>query len=223
MRLRNNPQARELLAQYKNYIIDPAGFKSRWHDYFGNDNEIRLEIGSGKGQFIIAQAMANHEINHIAVERSETIALRLIRSMPEGLSNLAVVTMDAEKLEEYLGENDISRLYLNFSDPWPKKRHTKRRLTSDFFLGIYQRIMKDGGLMELKTDNRGFFDYSVERIGMSAFTILGITNDLYSSSLIEGNLPTEYEIKFRNLGTPINKLIAQLDKSKIRSLASGAT
>ena len=221
MRLRNNPNALELLTLYKNYIVDPRLYKGHWREYFGNDHEIRLEIGAGKGQFIIALSLKNPDINYIAVEKFSTVALRLISSIPGGLANLAVVCLDAELLEECLDEGDISRLYLNFSDPWPKKRHTKRRLTSSHFLDIYQRILQDGSLMELKTDNRRFFDYSVEQLSDSVFDMEAVTFDLYNSVFLDGNLPTEYELRFHNLGTPINKLIARLNKAKIKEKAPG--
>ena len=221
MRLRNNPHAGELLTLCKNYIADPKVFKGRWHEYFGNDHDIRLEIGAGKGQFITAIAQANPDNNFIAVEKCYTIALKLLKSINADLPNLAVLCVDADLMEEYLNEGDISRLYLNFSDPWPKKRHIKRRLTSPHFIGIYQRILQDGGKIEFKTDNRGLFDYSVEQFGNSAFELQAITYDLYNSDFLEGNFPTEYESRFLSMGTPINKLIAQLNKSKMKKSATG--
>lgn len=217
MRLRNIPNAKELLLTFRNYVPEPGIYKERWSSYFGNFNEIQLEIGSGKGEFIITMAQNNPGINYIAVERCHTITLKFLRKIPEsGLPNLAVTGVDAEFLEEFLREGEISKLYLNFSDPWPKKRHAKRRLTSPKYLRIYERILKDGGIIEFKTDNRPFFDYSLEQFGESAFEIVAYTYDLYNSELLEGNIPTEYETRFHNLGTPINKLIARLDKSKIK-------
>jgi tRNA (guanine-N7-)-methyltransferase len=216
VRMRNNPHAKELIVQCKNYINNPEAFRGRWSEYFGNDHEIRLEVGAGKGKFIVESAADNPNINYIAVEKCATIALKFLRSVPETLVNLVVVGMDAEKLDEFLAESEISRLYLNFSDPWPKKRHEKRRLTNGRFIEIYQRILKDGSLLEFKTDNRPFFDYSLEQFRDSAFILEGVTYDLYNSEFLEGNKPTEYELRFHNMGVPINKLVARLDKSRIR-------
>lgn len=216
MRLRSNPKAKEMLPSFMNYVPEPGLFKERWSSFFGNFNEIHLEIGSGKGEFIITLAQNNPGINYIAVERCHTILLKLLKKIPEtGLRNLAVTSIDAEFLEEFLREGEVGKLYLNFSDPWPKKRHAKRRLTSPRYLGLYEKILRDGGIIEFKTDNRGFFDYSLEQFGDSAFELVAVTYDLYNSDLLEGNIPTEYETRFHNLGTPINKLIARLDKNKI--------
>jgi len=217
MRLRSIPNAKEMLPSFKNYVQDPRLFKDKWSSYFGNSNEIHLEIGSGKGEFIITLAQKNPGINYIAVERCPTIALKFLRKLPEqGLPNLAVTSLDADYLEEYLNEGEVAKLYLNFSDPWPKKKHAKRRLTSPKYLRIYERLLKDGGIIEFKTDNRPFFDYSLEQFGESAFEITAVTYDLYNSDLLDGNVPTEYETRFHNMGTPINKLIARLDKTKIK-------
>lgn len=218
MRLRSIPNAKEMLPSFSNYVPEPGLFKERWSSYFGNFNEIQLEIGAGKGEFIITLAQKNPGINYIAVERCHTIVLKLLRKIPEeGLRNLAVTSIDADFLEEFLREGEVGKLYLNFSDPWPKGRHAKRRLTSPKYLRLYEKILKDGATIELKTDNRKFFDYSLEQFEDSAFELVTITNDLYNSDLLEGNIPTEYETRFHNLGTPINKLIARLDKKKIQA------
>lgn len=217
MRLRSIPNARELLPNYRNFVQDPSVFRESWSSYFGNSNEIHLEIGSGKGEFIITLAQNNPDINFIAVERCPTIALKFLRKIPEaGLKNLAVTSVDADHLEDFLAEGTISMLYLNFPDPWPKKRHTKRRLTYSRYLRIYERILKDGATLEYKTDNRDFFEFSLEQLKDSAFEIIAVTYDLYNSDMLEGNVPTEYETRFHTLGVPINKLIARLDKTKIK-------
>src|SRR5690606_18431835 len=149
--------------------------------------------------FIITLAQKNPGINYIAVERCHTIVLKLLRKIPEeGLRNLAVTSIDADYLEEFLREGEVGKLYLNFSDPWPKGRHAKRRLTSPKYLRLYEKILKDGATIELKTDNRKFFDYSLEQFEDSAFELVAITNDLYNSDLLEGNIPTEYETRFHN-------------------------
>jgi len=213
MRLRKDPLAEEKLRNSENYVENPERYRGRWHEYFGNNNPVHIEIGSGKGGFIIALALKNPDINYIAFEKALTVLAKLVRKIPEeGLKNLAVISSDAKLLNEIFGEGEIEKLYLNFSDPWPKKRHAKRRLTSKGFLDLYEKVLKDGSLLEFKTDNRAFFDFTVEELKNSRFEIKKITYDLYSSDLLEGNIPTEYEIKFHELGVPINKLIAQLKK-----------
>jgi tRNA (guanine-N7-)-methyltransferase len=210
VRLRNDPQAYERLELSDNYVQEPKKHKGRWHGFFGNENPIHIEIGSGKGQFITTLAQRNPNINYIAIEKFPTVLLKLIKKIPEqGLSNLAVISIDAELLEEIFENGEVDMLYLNFSDPWPKKRHAKRRLTSSSFLAIYKRILSKDAAIEFKTDNRGMFDFSLEEFINSGYALRNITYDLYSSELIEGNIATEYEEKFHKLGTPINKLIAQ--------------
>lgn len=213
MRLRNDPQAYDKLETSVNYVKDPRAFRGKWHEYFGNHNPIHMEIGSGKGRFITTLAQQNPDINYIALEKFPTVLLKLVKKIPDGgLSNLAVISWDAKLLEEIFDPGEIDRLYLNFSDPWPKKRHAKRRLTSLPFLKLYEKVLKVGSTIEFKTDNRGFFDYSLEEFKASDFTLEDVTYDLYNSPLLEGNIATEYEERFHGLGTPINKLVARLTK-----------
>ncbi|NLM74716.1 MAG: tRNA (guanosine(46)-N7)-methyltransferase TrmB [Clostridiaceae bacterium] len=213
MRLRKDPLAAEKLKNSVNYIENPMVYKGRWHEYFKNNNPIHMEIGSGKGGFITALAALNPHINYIAFEKIHTVLLKLIRKIPEeGMKNLAVVSEDAKLLLDIFEQGELDKLYLNFSDPWPKKRHAKRRLTNKVFLDLYEKILKNGSILEFKTDNREFFDYSIEELKNSRFEIKQITYDLYSSDLLEGNIPTEYEERFHELGVPINKLIAELKK-----------
>ncbi|MCX7774293.1 MAG: tRNA (guanosine(46)-N7)-methyltransferase TrmB [Clostridia bacterium] len=211
MRLRNNPEAYDRLELCSNYIQDAKSLKGQWKKHFGNDNPVHMEIGSGKGRFITTLAQRNPGINYVAIEKFPTVLLKLIRKIPEeGLQNLAVVSIDADQLEEILEPGEIEKLYLNFSDPWPKKRHAKRRLTSSSFLSLYKKVLKADALIEFKTDNRGLFDFSLEEIKNSGFELLKVTFDLYNSDMLEGNIATEYEERFHNLGTPINKLIAKM-------------
>lgn len=217
MRLRNVPNAREKLTECANYVSDPQSYKGRWNEYFRNDNPVYLEIGPGKGQFIIRMATENPEINYIALEKSPVVLLQLIKKIPaEGLGNLAVISFDAGKLEEIFESGEINRLYLNFSDPWPKKRHAKRRLTSPGFLKLYKKVLKPGSFIEFKTDNRVFFDYSLGEFRSSGYNLIKATYDLYNSDFLEGNIPTEYEIKFHNMGVPINKLFAVYDMDNLK-------
>ncbi len=213
MRLRNDPQALDKLKTSENFIQNPAEYKGKWHEYFGNNNPIHMEIGSGKGQFIITLARQNSQINYIAFEKVPTVLLKLVKKIPdEGLKNLAVISEDAQKLDEIFEDGEVDKIYLNFSDPWPKYRHAKRRLTAKPFLNLYEKILKNNSVIEFKTDNRDFFDYSLEELKDSPFNIENFTYDLYNSDLLEGNIATEYEEKFHGLGTPINKVIVRLNK-----------
>lgn len=207
--MRNVPNAYDKLEVCKNFVPNPEDYKGKWNKYFKNNNPIHMEIGSGKGQFITELAMKNSHINYIAIEKYPAVLIKLIRKIPgEGIGNLAVISFDAENLEEIFESGEINKLYLNFSDPWPKKRHAKRRLTSPNFLKLYKNVLKPGSVIEFKTDNRPLFDYSLETFESSGYDLIRTTFDLYNSDLLEGNIPTEYEIKFHSLGTPINKLIA---------------
>ncbi len=212
MRLRNVPNAYDKLEECNNFIREPKPLRGNWLKYFKNNQPIYMEIGSGKGQFITELALKNPHVNFIALEKFPAVLIKLIRKIPgEGLDNLAVISFDAENLEEVFEPGEVDKLYLNFSDPWPKKRHAKRRLTSPEFLTLYKKILKPGSAIEFKTDNRPLFDYSLETFESSGYNIVQTTFDLYNSSLLEGNIPTEYEMKFHGLGTPINKLIAVYD------------
>jgi tRNA (guanine-N7-)-methyltransferase len=212
MRLRNVPDAFDRLELSENYIQDPKSHKGQWKAHFGNDNPIHMEIGSGKGRFITTLAQQNPHLNYIALEKFPTVLLKLIKKIPEGgLKNLAVISTDAELMEEIFEHGELEKLYLNFSDPWPKKRHVKRRLTSSSFLALYKKIFKKGSTIEFKTDNRGLFDFSLEEFKNAHLTLQHVTFDLYNSELLDGNIATEYEERFHSIGTPINKLVAVID------------
>lgn len=209
VRLRNVPNAYDKLEECINFVSDPKAYRGNWKEYFKNDNPVQMEIGSGKGQFITELALKNPHINYIALEKFPAVLIKLIKKIPgEGLGNLAVISFDAENLEEIFEVGEVDKLYLNFSDPWPKKRHAKRRLTSPDFLKLYKKVLKPGSVIEFKTDNRPLFDYSIETFESLGYNLIQTTFDLYNSDLLEGNIPTEYEIKFHSMGTPINKLIA---------------
>lgn len=209
MRLRNVPNAYDKLEACNNFVSSPENFRGDWNKYFKNNNPIHMEIGSGKGQFITELALQNPNVNYIAIEKFPAVLIKLIKKIPgEGLKNLAVISFDAEALEEIFDIGEIDKLYLNFSDPWPKKRHAKRRLTSPEFLKLYKNVLKPGSVIEFKTDNRPLFDYSIETFESLGYNLIKTTFDLYNSDLLEGNIPTEYEIKFHGMGTSINKLIA---------------
>ena len=143
MRLRNVPNAYEKLRACSNFVSDPKEYKGKWYKYFDNDNPVHVEIGPGKGEFIVQLAQQNPQINYIAIEKFPAVLVKIIKKIPdEGIDNLAITVFDAENLEEIFESGEVEKLYLNFSDPWPKKKHAKRRLTSPKFLKLYKRILK---------------------------------------------------------------------------------
>ena len=214
MRLRNVKGSRETIAANDYVIKNEIEMKGKWHDLFGNDNPIHIEIGMGKGQFIIDLAKQNPDINYLGIEKYSSVLVRAIekREQEPDLNNLFFIRMDAEYITDVFDTDEVDRIYLNFSDPWPKDRHAKRRLTSRQFLERYTDILKDDGYVEFKTDNRGLFDFSVEEVKESPkWELTIVTYDLHNDAdLVEGNVMTEYEEKFSSQGNPICKLIARL-------------
>ncbi len=212
MRLRNIPDAHKIVESHPNFVPKPENSKGKWSEYFKNGNPIYIEIGSGKGQFITTLSQQNQNINYIAMEKFISVLVKLTKKIPEDdLSNLAVMHADAENLQQYFAPGELSRIYLNFSDPWPKKRHAKRRLTNIRFLKIYQTLLKNNGMIAFKTDNRELFDYSVEQFQLTGFRMENITYDLHQSAFSDGNVTTEYEERFIRKGLPICSLIAVKD------------
>ena len=209
MRLRNIPGARETIAESQWIVQDPASCKGKWRERFGNDNPIHLEIGTGKGKFINQLAMENPDINYVGIEKYSSVLIRAIEKAEENpLPNIRFIRMDAEDIETIFSEGEIGRIYLNFSDPWPKDRHAKRRLPSKEFLRRFAQILKQDGTIEFKTDNRALFDFAVEEVEAGGFKILQITYDLHNDPVMnEGNIMTEYEERFSAKGNPICKYI----------------
>lgn len=168
MRLKNVPGAREAIADSIYCIHDPEeqkNLKGQWRSLFGNDHPFHIEIGMGKGQFIYGMAVAHPEINYIGIEKYSSVLIRAIQKMEEApLPNLRFIRMDAEEICEVFGTGEVDRIYLNFSDPWPKDRHAKRRLPSRQFLARYDEILKKEGQLEFKTDNQGLFDFALEEL-----------------------------------------------------------
>lgn len=209
MRLRNITGSREVIADSR-YVIHEEDWKpGSWRAIFGNANPIRIEIGMGKGQFIHALAKLHPEINYVGIEKYSSVLLRAIQKMEEEeLPNLKFVRMDAEDILKVFGPGEVDRIYLNFSDPWPKDRHAKRRLPSEAFLRRYDVILKKDGQLEFKTDNRPLFDFAVEELKPAGWKAEVITYDLHADEkLMEGNVMTEYEEKFSSIGNPICKYI----------------
>ena len=207
MRLKNVPGSKEYIAESKFVIHDETERKGKVREYFSNDKPIRIEIGMGKGQFIYEMARLNPDINFVGIEKYSSVLLRAIQKMEEEtLPNLIFIRMDAEDITEVFEEGEVDRIYLNFSDPWPKDRHAKRRLESRQFLERYKSILKDGGLIEFKTDNNDLFDFALEEVKEAGWEMIAFTRDLHNDKkLCEGNIMTEYEAKFSAMGNPINK------------------
>lgn len=209
MRLRNVPGAREMLQSHPNFIEEPEKLKGKWAEYFQNEHPIHIEIGSGKGKFITTLASQKSDINFISIEKFATVLLKLVKKIPEeGLPNLAILNTDAENLAQYFEQGEISRIYLNFSDPWPKKRHAGRRLTHVRFLEAFKALLKEDGVISFKTDNQALFDFSIEQFELAGYLLQDITYDLHKSPLAEENVTTEYEERFLNQGMPIYALTA---------------
>ena len=212
MRLRNIPGSREVIAENHWCIAETEDCTGKWRDIFGNDQPIHIEIGMGKGKFIMALAKQNPQINYVGIEKYSSVLLRGLQKMEEEpLENIRFVRMDAENICEMFDRNEVSRIYLNFSDPWPKDRHAKRRLTSRQFLSLYQKILSSSGLLEFKTDNIGLFDFSLEEVRESSWILQSFTRDLHhDENMNRGNIMTEYDEKFSAKGNPICKLVASL-------------
>lgn len=211
MRLRNIKGADEIVSNSPLCIQNPIEQKGNWKNFFGNNNPIHIEIGMGKGRFLMDLAALHPDINYIGIERYTSVLLRAIQKMEEyPLPNVCFLCVDAATLPEIFSEGEIDRIYLNFSDPWPKDRHARRRLTSSEFLSRYDMILAKEGRLEFKTDNRDLFDFSVEEIENSPIWNLDAkTYDLHHDEIMNvGNIMTEYEEKFSSKGNPICKLIA---------------
>ena len=210
MRLRNVKGSREQIAANEYTIKDAEQIKGQWKDYFQDGKPIQLEIGMGKGKFITTLAQQNPDINYIGIEKFSSVLIRAIEKMEElELTNLKFIRMDAEKIEDTFNKEEIDKIYLNFSDPWPKDRHAKRRLTSKEFFKRYDNILKKDGVVEFKTDNNDLFDFSLEQIPEAGWNIVEYTRDLHNNEKMnEGNIMTEYEERFSKMGNNINKLIA---------------
>lgn len=217
MRLRNIPRAEGVLNDCEKVIKNEQNFKGKWKDIFKNTNPIHIEIGMGKGQFLLTLAAQNPEINYIGIERYSSVLLRAVEkfqsmdaSVQESLSNIRFICMDAHDVANVFAPGEVSRIYLNFSDPWPKARHARRRLTSAEFFAEYDKVLTTEGTVEFKTDNRLLFDFSVEQLNTSdTFMIRTLTYDLHQDAdMNQGNIMTEYEEKFSSQGNPIFKLVA---------------
>ena len=217
MRLRNVPGSREAIAEHPLCILEENPQAGNWHTVFGNNHPIHIEVGMGKGQFLLTLAAENPQINYVGIERYSSVLLRAVEKFQEleaegkAPANIRFICMDANDLPTVFAPAEVSRIYLNFSDPWPKARHARRRLTSNEFFKLYDKVLTADGTVEFKTDNRPLFDFSVEELKTSELFVLDqLSYDLHNDSKMnQGNIMTEYEAKFSSMGNPICKLIAK--------------
>lgn len=217
MRLRNIPGAKDAIEESIYVIQNPQENKGCWDKVFPQNQPIHLEVGMGKGRFLMDMARLHPEINYIGIEMYDSVLLRAIQKREalaeegENLSNLMFMRMDARLLPEVFEKGEVAKIYLNFSDPWPKARHARRRLTSNEFFKLYDKVLTADGTVEFKTDNRPLFDFSVEELKTSELFVLDqLSYDLHNDSKMnQGNIMTEYEAKFSSMGNPICKLIAK--------------
>jgi tRNA (guanine-N7-)-methyltransferase len=209
MRIKSSKGMENRILDSARYVKDPYRFKGKWNEYFGNDNEIHMELGMGKGDFIIGMAAADPDINYIGVELYMLVIARAAGKLEStSIGNIALVVDDIINIREIVPQNSIGRIYLNFLDPWPKNRHEKRRCTSDKYLAIYHDVLKVSGQIHFKTDNYDFYWYTLNNFKNNGFEILFETTDLYGSDSCAGNIQTEYEKKFAAKGETIKKLVA---------------
>ena len=211
MRLRNVKNKKEIMDNSSYLVKDPTMYKGKWKELFNNSNPIYIEIGMGKGQFIINNALKYPDINFIGIEKYDSVIAKGLLKIPEGLNNLAMVRWDALGIEDIF-DKEIDRIYLNFSDPWPKKRHHLRRLSSRVFLEKYEKIFKNGNIIEMRTDNRDLFQYSLVSFSEFGYTLEEVSLDLHTDNMPE--ITTEYEDKFSKDGMPIYYVMCNKDVNK---------
>ena len=212
MRLRNVKNKDEILNASEYLIKCPEEYKGKWKDLFGNDNPIYIEIGMGKGKFIIEHALTYPDIYFIGIEKFDSVLARSLPKIPDGIKNLYIVRMDALNIENVF-DKEISRIYLNFSDPWPKVRHHLRRLSSRVFLEKYSHIFREDSSIYMRTDNQGLYIYSLMSFSEGGYVLSDITFDLHSQN-VEDLITTEYEDKFSGKGMPIYAVVATKKKCK---------
>lgn len=209
MRVRNKPWAAEKLAAHPNYVVtNPTELKGKWNEHFEKNQPIHIEVGSGKGQFIVGMAKMHPDINFIGIELQTSVAVMALDKILEAeLPNVKLLNTDGGLISDYFEAGEIDRVFLNFSDPWPKTKHEKRRLTHRSFLENYQTILKPNGEVHFKTDNQGLFEYSLASFSQFGMVLDQIWLDLHASDF-EGNVRTEYEEKFSAKGQPIYRVEA---------------
>lgn len=214
MRLRNIPGAKDAILESPFVIQNPRENKGKWKKVFSVSRPLHIEVGMGKGRFLMDMAALNPDINYVGIEMYDSVLLRALQKMEEleesgqGLQNLKFMRIDARLLPEIFRKGEVDKIYLNFSDPWPKARHAKRRLTSREFLARYDEILKQEGQVEFKTDNKDLFLFSLEEAEETKWRLLAHTFDLHKDEKMnQGNVMTEYEEKFSSMGNPIYKMV----------------
>lgn len=208
MRMRNKPWAEDYLLEHRDIVSIDLSQKDNITSWFEKVQPIHIEVGSGMGRFITEMAKAHPEINYIGIERDKNVMIRIVeKAIEQDIKNLRLLTVDAEKLTEIFNPGEIDRIYLNFSDPWPKTRHAKRRLTHGNFLSVYKTILKDDGEIHFKTDNQGLFEFSIESMSQFGMKLKNINLNLHDNEPAD-NIKTEYEEKFSAKGFRINRLEA---------------
>lgn len=214
MRLRNITGADTYIENSQYVVQDEKSKKGCWSEVFGRKAPLHIEVGMGKGQFMMQLALQNPDINYVGIEMYSSVLLRAVQKMEEApMDNLRFIRMDAREIEEAFDKGEVDKIYLNFSDPWPKDRHAKRRLPSRQFLARFDQILKKEGNLEFKTDNRDLFDFAVEEVEPAGWKIDAITYDLHHDEVMNrGNILTEYEEKFSSKGNPIYKYIISREK-----------
>lgn len=214
MRLRNVKGSREHIAINEYVIKDAETYKGTWKDLFQDGKPIHIEIGMGKGKFLMEMARQHPEIHYIGIEKYSSVLVRALEKMEEDpLDNVHFIRMDAEYINQVFDKGEVEEIYLNFSDPWPKDRHAKRRLTSRQFLARYKNIIREDQSVIFKTDNRDLFDFSLEEVKEAGWKLDLCTFDLHHSEYLEGNVMTEYEERFSAQGNPIHKMIIHRETS----------
>lgn len=211
MRLRNKPWARDFMAEHPDVLLaEPEKLNNGWHTLFGNDHPIHIEVGTGMGQFIIGMALANPNVNYIGIEHFDNVIVSALEKAIEAgkPSNLRLFRANGVDLLDIFHKGEIDRVYLNFSDPWPKTRHEKRRLTHESFLKLYETVLVPGGEIHFKTDNRHLFEYSLVSMSAYGMRLKAVSLDLHAE-MPEDNIMTEYEEKFSAKGQPIYRLESQ--------------
>ena len=208
MRLRNVKNKKEIMDNSLYLVKDPTLYKGKWKELFGNDNPIYIEIGMGKGKFIIDNAIHYPNINFIGIEKYDSVIAKGLQKIPEGLNNLVMVRWDALNINDIFSK-EVDRIYLNFSDPWPKKRHHLRRLSSRVFLEKYEDIFSGKRIIEMRTDNRDLFQYSLVSFSEFGYTLEEVSLDLHTNNMPE--ITTEYEDKFSKDGMPIYYVMCNKD------------
>ena len=214
MRLRNIPGAQEAILESPYVIQKPEAHKGVWAEVFPKKQPLHIEVGMGKGRFLMDLARLNPDINYVGIEMYDSVLLRALQKREEleeegtKYENLFFMRVDARLLPEIFEKGEVDKIYLNFSDPWPKARHAKRRLTSREFLERYDQILVPDGTVEFKTDNRELFEFSLEEVNETKWNLLAHTFDLHhNEEMVKGNVMTEYEEKFSSMGNPICKMI----------------